>query len=591
MVQEYNIFAELDKEVKYYNETALDCNPSYAPTMPDLLRLIEAYWNSKFLLDEYDADNFKRLFYNIGRWRCKVSSKAIDLDVKHIVVSADLGQSFYPAWFFNGELQQWLEDNEFGKTLNEMVSKLPRYGSIVAKYVNNEILIVDPKNIIFDPTVGLEESDVIIENHDYTPAKLREEKWDADKIEDVIRYWRDNQGSQRYIKIMERYAEVPETEINPNGDPNKFVMARAILYAKDVDEKGENTGTTIDIREWKAKIYKSHNWLDKAGRGAGEGVIEETFENQIAINETSHFRHKGIFWNSLRLFASGDQLAMRNLISDARDGDLLMGEIKPINTITNDLAVYQAEMDSWSSNATNETFTHNPVSGGELKAGTPLGLGQMQAQMSGAYYAQRAEDFGMFVKSMLFDWVLPGMQKNSNKAHILKLRGTDGELMKLDKALVEARVNEKKFDYMERYGRMPRAEDLELIKSLEMEAIKSGDVRGLDIPDQFYKDLKIKLDIIITGEQIDKMAKFQALDKVLVTVASNPIILKDPQLKKIFYEILDSVGINPVDFEAQEDSGEALSLDQVITKQNATNQSRGAVKEPRETARLGGAPK
>ena len=67
--------------------------------------------------------------------------------------------------------------------------------------------------------------------------------------------------------------------------------------------------------------------------------------------------------------------------------------------------------------------------------------------------------------------------------------------------------------------------------------------RYVEIPKDYFKDIEFKLDIITTGEQINKSAVFETLSNIMTTVAGNPTVLQDPNLKKIFSKIIELSGI------------------------------------------------
>ena len=72
-----------------------------------------------------------------------------------------------------------------------------------------------------------------------------------------------------------------------------------------------------------------------------------------------------------------------------------------------------------------------------------------------------------------------------------------------------------------------------------------------DIPDKtwkdIFKDLEWEVDFEVTNETIDKEQMFTTLTTVLQTVASNPAILSDPNMRMLFNTILEETGrISPL---------------------------------------------
>ena len=77
---------------------------------------------------------------------------------------------------------------------------------------------------------------------------------------------------------------------------------------------------------------------------------------------------------------------------------------------------------------------------------------------------------------------------------------------------------------------------------IQAEILKGSD---LIIPKGLYDNIKYKMNIVITGEQIDVAARQQSLDTLMIMLAQNPGILEDKRIRKIIYRRMDLAGINP----------------------------------------------
>ena len=77
--------------------------------------------------------------------------------------------------------------------------------------------------------------------------------------------------------------------------------------------------------------------------------------------------------------------------------------------------------------------------------------------------------------------------------------------------------------------------------------IQAGLLRDeqVSIPKGAYDDLKYKIKIVIVGEEIDVASKLTTLQTVLQIIGSNPTILQDKRIRRVFYKMLDMAGINP----------------------------------------------
>jgi len=64
----------------------------------------------------------------------------------------------------------------------------------------------------------------------------------------------------------------------------------------------------------------------------------------------------------------------------------------------------------------------------------------------------------------------------------------------------------------------------------------------------FYDDIKYKIDIQITGEQIDIAGISQTIDTMIMMLGQNPGVLDDPRIRKMLYKRIDLLGLNPKDW-------------------------------------------
>lgn len=528
----------------------LDVNPSYANTQKDLLELINLYLNSKFKTGNTNSDGLKKHFYNISNFRCAVGSKAVDIDTKNIKVIAEEGQSYYPAWFFEKELKMWMKEQKFGQFLNKIVYNLPKYGTVVAKIVQGRPILVNLTNLFEDPTVeSLKQSGFVIERHLYTPQELRKSGWS--NVEQVLANWRSKKGklskkkADRFIEVYERYGEVPDAWLEEGG--KGFTNSLFIVYPQIEAGKG--------IVLHKAKIqeddfpYREVHWEKIQGRWLGRGTMETMFENQIRENELANLKAQGLRWTSLHLFQSRDDLVSRNLLVDTVNGEVLKvrSEITPVANEERNLAAYSQEEARWDVNSDQKTFSYDVIRGQRAPAGTPLGSSVLQTQMAGGYFSMKQEDIGLFLKELLLDIIIPDFKKKNNAEHILNFIGDESELAKFDDLIVSVRIKRKALDFISKKHSIPSASFMKIVRGIEEEKISELKYRYLKIPKGFYENIKYKIDIVITGEQIDLGSKITTLQFVLATIGSNPTILQDPRTRKVFNQLLDYVGISPLE--------------------------------------------
>jgi len=562
-----NIFSQILSEIDEFLNTSIEIVPGYSFNQYETLKRIYLYYNSKFETGEYDSEGFKKYFYNLSRFRCQVASKAIDLDTKDINIIPEEGQSEYACWFFEKEFRQWMKEKGFGKCLNRIITELPIYGTVVAKRAKGdaEKLIVDLRNLFVEQTADcLKRARYIIEKHYFTPEELAKKKDIWENVDLAIELHRSSEYSSfegtpekesvatPYIVVWERYGEVPESWLREDGDPNKYVKAVFIVTGLQRKKglKGEDTGIILYKDEVEDYPYEEVHWLKIPGRWLGMGLVEELFEPQMRVNEVVNLQAKGLWWTSLKIFQTRDESINRNLLSDVVNGEIInvTSEITPIVNEERNLSAYQIELQRWENLANQMGFTFAPVTGERLPSGTPLGSAILQTQLASSFFDLKREEVGMFVKRIIWNLLIPQFKEEKSAEHIVSLIGTSSEeLSKLHELRFNYEYNQRIIEWILENKDIPDYREAKVIELAVREKVKGE--KFITIPEKFYDDLKYKIDIVITGERIDVAAKMSTLQVALQLLNANPMLVKDPQLKKIFYRLLQLAGIDPIELE------------------------------------------
>jgi hypothetical protein len=262
----------------------------------------------------------------------------------------------------------------------------------------------------------------------------------------------------------------------------------------------------------------------------------------------------GYRWTSKHAWQTRDDNVAKNLISEIEDGDVLTvnSEITPISMEERNLGAINLGDNKWTDLIAKLSFSADSgLAGGDPKSGVTLGQTVLQTRMAGQYFDLKREDLGMFVKDILMDWTMPEFKKQKRDIHNLMLGEFDeDELTKLKDMVATSDNNASLISQIKKTGRIPNTQEMEVLKAINKEKINRK--KELKIPKGFYEDIKYKIDIVITNEQIDIASRVTTLQTVLQIIGSNPTILKDPKTKKVFYKLLDMAGISPLDFKDEE---------------------------------------
>jgi len=323
-----------------------------------------------------------------------------------------------------------------------------------------------------------------------------------------------------------------------------------LLYADELDELP----------------YKELHWEKIPGRWLGRGQVEKLFHAQIYLNKIATYKAHGAHWTSKHIYQTRDETIEKNLLTEVEDGEILRtylltevedGEIlrtydgiAPIPVEERNLPFYREEEDRWDFLIDKRTFAWDVTRGQRPPAGLTLGQSIIQTQMASGYFDLKREELGLFLKEVFYDWVIPEFKKQRNRLHKLSLQEfSEDEIEKLRKLSIEGKLNESIVNFVSRTGRYPSLGERNILRSVVKEQVKKE--KEIEIPAKYYDNLKYKIDIIITSEQIDVAARMATLQTVLVMLAQNPTILQDPTTRKVFYQLLDLAGISPTEFEAR----------------------------------------
>jgi len=527
-----------------YDEKSLEYAPTYATKQKDIIKLIDYYWVSKYQNGDKDALGFLKPFYNVIINPTEVASKMIDIDTKDIKVVAEDGASYYPAWFFSKELRAWMKEKGFGKLLNEIIYNLPKYGSVVLKKSGKKISLVPLQNLRNNTLAKKLEDDLVCEEHleTITAFKKHADDWGQDVIDKAMAAWGEN---IKDAKWYEAYGDF--SDVDGNKGENYYIFT----------DKG------IDL--FKAKLsecpYRELHWDKLEGRWIGRGQVERLFEAQIQQNKVTNMKSQSLQYTSKRIWQTRDDSVAKNVLTDVQNGDIIRvnSEITPVSTEERNLSAYKEEEARWDQLAERLGFSYDIMSGQRSPAGTTLGQTVIQTQQAGGYFDLKREDIGLFLKDLIFDWIIPMFKKDKRISHkIMVSEFSEDELITLRGLLTQSKVNKAILEYVTNAKMVPTEEELEALKQIV--AIKVKGEKEIEIPESFYENLKYKIDIVITGEQIDLASKFSVVQVVLQILGSNPTILQDPNTKKYFMQLLEVIGINPVQLELVENTQEQINM-------------------------------
>lgn len=518
-----------------------------------IIKKIEYYTNSRYL-DGIEDDKW-RPFYNIINYRINIATRATDFDTKDIVIFSDNPKHYIKSMIFGKEVKKWIRKTKVAKVINDFSSIRPKYGIVIVKRVKRDgelyLELPEIKNTTFDPVCF--KDGVVIEEHylSMNDLILKKDVWNAYDEDEIKKVFKKTHGKNYSSSDRVCVLEVEGVFSNEfiGEDDESYGLQKHFVLA---DDSGNPT-YTLHSEKKKDSDYKALPWLEASGRSLGIGVAEDGFESQIATNDAI------LKWNDIMEIASrpfvisDSDILQNNILDDMVVGDVVRvdknSQTSMINLTPPSLVELRNAVEQWDNQYSRATSTFEAITGETMPSGTPFRSVAMQNQESQSMFLYRREEADIFWREIMTDWVLPHIKSKLTREHILASDFTIDELMMIDEAFSIDKANKKVIENAVK-GKPMTQEEYEKEIQLQKELIqKTGSRRFLQIPNDYFKDAEFDVDILITGEQLNKSATFESISNILATVGSNPAILQDPIMNKLFAKVVElaGVGISPVE--------------------------------------------
>jgi len=513
----------------------------------ELIKTIEYYTDSKYLGGSKDDLGRDKPFYNVGNYRLTTSYKATPFATKEIQLVPDGDENALRVSLLNHELHDWFKESNYDAKIDEMRWNRPKYGELIVKKIEKgdtlDIQCVDLRNCVVDPANLY---NLFVEIHYMSPSELKkmEGKWElGDLLENKNARSKKEKnaiGSDTDVTVdqytvYEVYGEMPESEVIEDGDENKYNLYRIYVCQDEI----------VDYKIIDEFPYKNLSWEMVSGRSLGRGVIEEGFEAQVWSNDAVLKERDMMEFAAKPVFTTDDEEVEDNILTDYDSGSIIHTsdgrKLSLLNTVPTSLPQIQSILTKWDAQYERVSSSFDAVTGETMPSRTPFRSMAMQQQAGSSAFDEKNKAFGILQKEIMYDWVLPFLVKRLKKGHRLMADFTkeEAELFEEDfntyeiNQFVDKEVMARRKITREQYDML-----FEIAKS------KKTTRRLMEIPKGYYDDIRTKVDIITTGENLDKQAMFESLNNLMMTVAQNPQIMTDPALSKLFGKIIDLAGID-----------------------------------------------
>ena len=550
------------------------------------LEKIDAYLNSRHISGETDEEGREKPFFNIVMAARNIWFRATDIDRKNIIIRATKEAQLLFSFLATIKLQNWMRKQAFGRFLNDWGLSLATYGSSISKFVekgNKLFCEVMPWNrMIVDPIDF--ENNVKIEKLWFTPAQLLKKKeYDQKFVKQLLNAFEKRETSDgqkkdakdEYVSVYEVHGEMPVSYLtNEDEDEDEYVQQMAVIsfiQRKDKSQGDWDDFTLVRGREAKDPYLIAH-LIKEDARTQSIGAVEHLFEAQWMENHTVYTIKNQLDLTSKTIFQTSDgKFVGQNALQSIENGDILIHKVnEPLTQISNraDIAALQSFGAKWKQQANEIVGISEAMLGAAPKSGTAWRQTEALLMESHNLFEIMTENKGLYLEEILRKYVIPHLKKQMDTSEEISDILEDYQIKQIDAAYlpneVNRRVNRKiknavlsgKLFTKEQQGQETQLETDNLTKALarlgNQRFIKPSEIDSRTWKEAL-KDLEWEVEVDVTGEQADTQSALTTLTTVLKTLAVNPMILQDENMKLLFNRILEKTGaVSPVELRQTE---------------------------------------
>jgi hypothetical protein len=545
-------------------------------SMYDDLCQIDAYLNSKHISGDTDSLGREKPFFNIVTAARNIWFRATDIDRKNIRLKAVKARDYLTSFLATVHLQDYMRRENFGQFLNDWGLQLASYGSAVSKFIEKDsrlyTQVIPWSRIICDPIDF--DSNPVIEILELTEAQLRQrEGYDQEIVENLcntitaretIDKTKKDQRSN-YIKLYEVHGNLPLAYLTgEDEDFDEYVpQMHVISFVAGKNGRGWDDFTLISGRE-KQSPYQKDDLIKQDGQTLAIGSVQNLFEAQWMVNHNIKAIKDQLDLASKMVFQIADpSFAGRNVLSSLIDGQIVVYDnqkdpngLRQVPNNSHDITSLQSFGQQWQLLSQEINSTPDVMMGKNMPSGTAFRQAAIIQQESHSNFEIMTENKGLAIEQMMRKYIIPYLKKKMDTADEVSATLEDYDITKIDaiyipneavrrfnQKAVEAVINDEELPDLQQEMQGVRA-DLGVLGNQRF--FKPSDISDKTWK-EIFKDYEWEPEVEITDETIDKEPILTTLSNVLQTIATNPMILQDPNAKMLFNKILETTGsISPL---------------------------------------------
>lgn len=421
------------------NESDIELSPNNLYNQKETLNRIQSVLANKYENNKLMDSGARKKFFDICKFPCRVASANIDINTADINIYNTNLKDRYRAVVLREMLKEYMREKRFGILLNKTAEMLPQFGSVVWKKRddNNEIELIPIYRLLLTPSVSniynshKIQSSYIIEKHFLTVEELQNmatRGWNKESINEIIGRLRQKFLAGEHITtvcVYELHCEIPDSWITSDEDvgfTEKGQWSKYRIYAVCDTEIGYFGLFANKEDEFPYRKLDYHTVFNRA---LGLGIVEELFDLQERKNELANEKADTERQGNKRYYITSDKTLDGNSINDMENDSIIFSRdgISRIDTSTPDTGIYQLETSLLENSARTISNSLEAITGEQMKTNTPAKSYFKANEVGSKQFIKIKEDFGLFIKEVVNDWIMPELIKKykKNKNTIIKI--------------------------------------------------------------------------------------------------------------------------------------------------------------------------
>jgi len=498
-----------------------------------------------------------------------VAFRTEGFDVKDIVPYVNNVDENYKSFIIKKLHPQWARKNQLDTFIDDVVETSVIYDLVLVKNVN-EIRpeVVDLKTLAFCDQTDIMAGPICI-RHQMTVAELVKYKgvWDDDAIDLAIvmaQYEKMNNVSgdqvaktpSKYIDVYELVGNLPEHWIKDDGEIYKYTPQRHYVCYYDAPEK-EGVGLTLFKGKEKPlnEVFKALkiDRIRSKGRACGRSLVESLFEPQVWANYDA-IKIKEMLDSAFNLIISDSEELGNQKLSELKKNTILKQNKGDTTTrFTSDISnitAFVADKDRLTNDARIIGSASEAQLGTSPSSGTPFALQNLVVQQGEGIHEYRQGKIATFFADILYpDWILKWCVDELNTGTKFSEELTLDEMMSIGDQIANNEA-EKTVKKMILDGNIVTKEDKQaLVDTIKQTFVKGGQRKFFETIKGDFKDIPVDVFVNIKGKQKYLAQNADKITNVIREVIRNPqAFTQIPGLGKAFNQLIESSGMNPIDF-------------------------------------------